>query len=358
MSYITSWISEKQKLVAEIIEDAYHDRLKAFPGMTIRESFESKVEGELSNTRDDSGQYAQKNLNLYPKRFASFTGPLYTSIMVQRPRAAVEPVIRAPAALDVFTLPQEDPATHLSIRVKDKSVLAAVQRLFDACKNLEDPVFQDFVTALCKLSSEIVEMQSNGGTLMESEDSLSPATLSPHRRRLSGIHLPRTLRQGDFGVERLSSVAMLNIHRLIYHAPEVAWNTTTNHLLWVMGLSSAPQSIQSLALQSIGSIISEFLSQQDYASGLFLEGIVRDDNNVKQMVTVGSKGSYISISQISVCVGQQSLEGRCIPFGFRHRTLPHFTKDDFSPEARGFVENSYRRRLTPQEFFFHAMAGR
>lgn len=52
------------------------------------------------------------------------------------------------------------------------------------------------------------------------------------------------------------------------------------------------------------------------------------------------------------------MEGRRIPFGFRHRTLPHFTKDDFSPEARGFVENSYLHGLTPQEFFFHAMAGR
>ncbi|KAI6111259.1 RNA polymerase 2 [Pisolithus sp. B1] len=61
---------------------------------------------------------------------------------------------------------------------------------------------------------------------------------------------------------------------------------------------------------------------------------------------------------MSVCVGQQSVEGKRIPFGFRHQTLPHFTKDDFSPGARGFVENSYLRGLTPQEFFFHAMAGR
>src|ERR1700678_2354690 len=76
------------------------------------------------------------------------------------------------------------------------------------------------------------------------------------------------------------------------------------------------------------------------------------------MVVAGSKGSFINISQMSFCVGQQSVEGRFIPFGFRPRTLPHFTKDDHSPESRGFVENSYLRGLTPQEFFFHAMAGR
>ncbi|KAF7426730.1 DNA-directed RNA polymerase II subunit rpb1 [Pleurotus ostreatus] len=93
-------------------------------------------------------------------------------------------------------------------------------------------------------------------------------------------------------------------------------------------------------------------------SGQYAQKNLKEDNNVKQMVVAGSKGSFINISQMSVCVGQQSVEGRRIPFGFHHRTLPHFTKDDFSPEARGFVENSYLRGLTPQEFFFHAMAGR
>ncbi|KAH8824841.1 RNA polymerase II largest subunit [Flagelloscypha sp. PMI_526] len=93
-------------------------------------------------------------------------------------------------------------------------------------------------------------------------------------------------------------------------------------------------------------------------SGHYAQKVLKEDNNVKQMVVAGSKGSYINISQMSVCVGQQSIEGKRIPFGFKHRTLPHFEKDDFSPESRGFVENSYLRGLTPQEFFFHAMAGR
>jgi DNA-directed RNA polymerase beta' subunit len=48
------------------------------------------------------------------------------------------------------------------------------------------------------------------------------------------------------------------------------------------------------------------------------------------------------------CVGQQNVEGKRIPFGFVDRTLPHFVKDDYGPESRGFVENSYLRGLTPQ----------
>lgn len=82
------------------------------------------------------------------------------------------------------------------------------------------------------------------------------------------------------------------------------------------------------------------------------------ENNFKATVTSGSKGSFINISQIMGCVGQQNVEGQRIPFGFRYRTLPHFYKDDLGPESRGFVENSYLKGLSPQEFYFHAMGGR
>ncbi|KAF2770180.1 beta and beta-prime subunits of DNA dependent RNA-polymerase [Teratosphaeria nubilosa] len=81
-------------------------------------------------------------------------------------------------------------------------------------------------------------------------------------------------------------------------------------------------------------------------------------NNVGVMVHSGSKGSTTNVSQMTAAVGQQSLEAKRLPFGFRDRTLPHFPKDDYSPASRGFVENSYLRGLTPQEFFFHAMGGR
>ncbi|TBU10350.1 subunit Rpb1 of DNA-directed RNA polymerase II, partial [Hamiltosporidium tvaerminnensis] len=65
-----------------------------------------------------------------------------------------------------------------------------------------------------------------------------------------------------------------------------------------------------------------------------------------------------NISQVSGCVGQQTVEGHRIPYGFRYRTLPHFLKDDTAAESRGFVQNSYISGLTPAEFFFHAMGGR
>ena len=82
------------------------------------------------------------------------------------------------------------------------------------------------------------------------------------------------------------------------------------------------------------------------------------DNRFVVMFNAGSKGSEINIQQMISCLGQQNVDGKRIPYGFEHRTLPHFAKYDDSPSARGFVESSYINGLSPQELFFHAMGGR
>ncbi|KAF2093473.1 putative DNA-dependent RNA polymerase II largest subunit [Rhizodiscina lignyota] len=110
--------------------------------------------------------------------------------------------------------------------------------------------------------------------------------------------------------------------------------------------------------ETFESKVSKALNSARDNAGTRTERNLKDLNNAIQMARAGSKGSAINISQMSALVGQQSVEGKRIPFGFKYRTLPHFTKDDYSPESRGFVENSYLRGLTPSEFFFHAMAGR
>lgn len=76
------------------------------------------------------------------------------------------------------------------------------------------------------------------------------------------------------------------------------------------------------------------------------------------MAVCGSKGSFINISQMIACVGQQAISGHRVPNGFEDRSLPHFEKHDRSPQARGFVEDSFYSGLTPTEFFFHTMGGR
>lgn len=82
------------------------------------------------------------------------------------------------------------------------------------------------------------------------------------------------------------------------------------------------------------------------------------ENRLVAMVRSGSKGEPLNIAQMMACLGQTAIEGKRVPYGLTDRTLPHYKKYDDSAEARGFIESSFIRGLTPQEFFFHAMSGR
>lgn len=83
-----------------------------------------------------------------------------------------------------------------------------------------------------------------------------------------------------------------------------------------------------------------------------------DDNRMTNMIKAGSKGSNTNVAQMIAVLGQQNIEGKRIPYGFQDRTLPHFKRFDDGAAARGFIESSFVKGLTPHEFFFHAMSGR
>jgi DNA-directed RNA polymerase II subunit RPB1 len=111
-------------------------------------------------------------------------------------------------------------------------------------------------------------------------------------------------------------------------------------------------------LETFEAKVNKVLNDARNEAGKLARNSLDVSNKIILMVLAGSKGNDNNISQIMACVGQQNVEGKRIPFGFANRTLPHFGKDDYGPESRGFVENSYLRGLTPQEFYFHAMGGR
>ena len=82
---------------------------------------------------------------------------------------------------------------------------------------------------------------------------------------------------------------------------------------------------------------------------------------IANVVSSGSKGNEMNISQISGIVGQQIVGGNRIPFSngpIGPRTLAAFSPYDNSPASRGFIKNSYIKGLDPHEFFYHQQAGR
>ena len=104
--------------------------------------------------------------------------------------------------------------------------------------------------------------------------------------------------------------------------------------------------------------VNNMLNKATEQSGKIGRKSLSKDNRFLMIVNSGSKGSLINISQMISCLGQQNVDGKRIPYGFDSRTLPHYSKFDDSPNARGFIENSYISGLTAPELFFHAMGGR
>jgi DNA-directed RNA polymerase beta' subunit len=133
---------------------------------------------------------------------------------------------------------------------------------------------------------------------------------------------------------------------------EVAELTDKIHL-GILENNSGRTNAQEFEIQ-VGNILNDATSQTGKIGVKSLD----ESNRFVKIVKSGSKGSMLNISQMISCLGQQSVDGKRVPYGFDNRTLPHFKKFDDSPEARGFVKNSYISGLTAPELFFHAMGGR
>jgi len=76
------------------------------------------------------------------------------------------------------------------------------------------------------------------------------------------------------------------------------------------------------------------------------------------MARSGARGSLLNLTQMTACVGQQAVRGERISRGYHGRTLSHFERGDLGADAKGFATSSYKKGLTPTEFFFHCMGGR
>ncbi|KAL1866279.1 hypothetical protein Plec18167_009119 [Paecilomyces lecythidis] len=81
-------------------------------------------------------------------------------------------------------------------------------------------------------------------------------------------------------------------------------------------------------------------------------------NQMQSMTISGAKGSSVNANLISCNLGQQVLEGRRVPVMISGKTLPSFRAYETHPIAGGYVCGRFLTGIKPQEYYFHAMAGR
>ncbi|KAL2358495.1 hypothetical protein BJ546DRAFT_12388 [Cryomyces antarcticus] len=81
-------------------------------------------------------------------------------------------------------------------------------------------------------------------------------------------------------------------------------------------------------------------------------------NQMQLMTGSGAKGSGVNANLISCNLGQQVLEGRRVPTMVSGKTLPCFKPFEPSVRAGGYIVDRFLTGIRPQEYYFHAMAGR
>jgi DNA-directed RNA polymerase II subunit RPB1 len=117
----------------------------------------------------------------------------------------------------------------------------------------------------------------------------------------------------------------------------------------------------------IGKTVEEFYEErqintlsifEDFTEPI-LKAINTRTNNLFKLIQFGSKGKIDNMFNIMSAIGQKLINGDRIKQKFgRARTLPTFKRFDDSPEARGYITNSYLGGMTSTEYVFNAMAAR
>ncbi len=86
--------------------------------------------------------------------------------------------------------------------------------------------------------------------------------------------------------------------------------------------------------QSLEAVILKELSVIRESAGNICKQELHRTNSPLIMALCGSKGSFINISQMIACVGQQAISGKRIPDGFEDRALPYFPRKCECSQAR------------------------
>lgn len=105
--------------------------------------------------------------------------------------------------------------------------------------------------------------------------------------------------------------------------------------------------------------IKEQLDGAKYDFEKYMKKTIDRKNGMYITNSSGAKGDVLSaICQTRGFLGQTSIIGGRVAFGYDKRSLPHFSKDDYGAISRGFIVNNFFNGLDPHEVFFHQMGGR
>ena len=113
-----------------------------------------------------------------------------------------------------------------------------------------------------------------------------------------------------------------------------------------------------LKLDTIETLLSSELNAVSSNTGQLISKELDTSNFFYVGATSGAKGDLVSIGEMIGCIGQTTVEGTRVKKRIKGRSLVYFHRDDDTPEARGFIKNSFFSGLKGYELFYNTMGGR
>ncbi|KAL7422319.1 Endocytosis and vacuole integrity protein [Cryptotrichosporon argae] len=223
-----------------------------------------------------------RSLITVAQTLASSLGPAWHDVLetVQNANYLLLSVRRQPARRPTVASPQivqgssgrtsgEYPAAKPDVLqdLDSDAIQNAIGALFERSKEMDPEAFTTFVTALCRLSAEMIGLDVNNPLVVDITEGNTPTSpnfslpFSPPifggQRRTSGIHISQSIKSGErsFGLSKLRMVAVLNLSRMITAPPELGWGVVTQHLLAVARHVTAAQAIRLQAAETLAEVL-------------------------------------------------------------------------------------------------------
>ncbi|CAJ0749553.1 9943_t:CDS:2 [Entrophospora sp. SA101] len=254
----------------------------------------------------------QNTASLSATSLANSLSPKSPSASIHQTSSTAQNIKRNSA---VITSAQDASSTNypnqLSAIENDLNILLIqIKKLFDNCKFLDDDALKAFTRSLCKLSFDTIGIPFDSKISVPKQDKSSPESKTPKSTTLGILKGNRT-DERSFAIDKLRSVALLNIDRMIVQDPSLIWDLIISHLIVIANYISTPQTPQPIRLQACETLADIVISSINYAESVQMENDERIQmqlllainqlvNNPERNSQTNNKGFYIEVQKMGL----------------------------------------------------------
>lgn len=204
-------------------------------------------------------------------------------------------------------------------------LLVQIKKLFDNCNLLDDSAIQYFTSALCKLNAYTYGIPLASEISEDGQGITSAEGKTPKSSPLSNLRGNKA-DEKSFAIDKLHTVAISNIHRLIAREPKLIWDLIVSNLITTANYISTPQQVRMQACETLSDIIitsmrytsSAQIGSDERIQMQLLNSLSHLVNDPERSSRGYSKGFYVEVQKMGLETLNKLLQtsGHSFAFGW------------------------------------------